>query len=61
MYFMKKMAKIIGELQRFQVAYNFTEIPEIQSYLEQSLDSLATGGDVTELYRRSVSHTASQI
>lgn len=43
------MARIIGDLQRFQVAYNLLEVPEIQTYLSRCLEGLAHGGDATSL------------
>lgn len=29
----QKIAKIVHDVQRFQVPYNFVEIPEVQSFL----------------------------
>ena len=43
------MARIVGDLQRFQVAYNLLEVPEIQSYLARALEGLAHGGDASSL------------
>jgi son of sevenless-like protein len=37
------MTKIITDLQRFQVPYNFLEVPEIHVYLSQSLQSVGAG------------------
>lgn len=48
------MAKIVSELQRFQVPYNLLEIPEMQEYLRLALDGLAHGGDIGSLYRQSL-------
>lgn len=45
----QKMARIIGDLQRFQVAYNLLEVPELQTYLTRCLEGLAHGGDATSL------------
>lgn len=45
----QKMARIVGDLQRFQVPYNLVEVPEIQSLLSRALEGLAHGGDATSL------------
>lgn len=34
------MSRIVGDLQRFQVPYNLSEVSEIQMYLKQSLQSM---------------------
>ncbi|GAA6008229.1 hypothetical protein JCM10207_000046 [Rhodosporidiobolus poonsookiae] len=49
-----KMARIVGELQRFQVPYQLVEVPEIQGYLAQQLDGLKNGQDAQSLYRQSL-------
>lgn len=48
------MSKIINDLQRFQVPYDFAEVPELQKHLESMLGGLHSGGDVTALYRQSL-------
>ncbi|GAA5988119.1 hypothetical protein JCM11641_000909 [Rhodosporidiobolus odoratus] len=49
-----KMARIIGELQRFQVPYQLVEVPEIQGYLAHQLEGLKNGQDAQSLYRQSL-------
>ncbi|BGP27635.1 ras-like guanine nucleotide exchange factor [Rhodotorula toruloides] len=49
-----KMARIVGELQRFQSPYPFVEVPEIQAYLSQQLEGLKRGQDAQSLYRQSL-------
>ncbi|GAA95817.1 hypothetical protein E5Q_02474 [Mixia osmundae IAM 14324] len=46
----QKIAKTVRDLQRFQVPYNLSEIPEIQAYLDHVLRSLPT--ESNDLYRR---------
>lgn len=36
------MTKIIADLQRFQTPYNLIEIPEVQNYLNRSLQTIDT-------------------
>lgn len=48
------MARIVGELQRFQSPYPLVEVPEIQAYLSQQLDGLKRGQDAQSLYRQSL-------
>lgn len=48
------MSKIIGDLQRFQVPFNFTEMPECQRFIVHALDNLQHGGSPDSLYRRSL-------
>lgn len=48
------MARIVSELQRFQIPYNLIEVHELQSYLSTSLNGLAHGGDGSSLYRQSL-------
>lgn len=50
----QKMSKIINDLQRFQVAYSLIEVPEIVSFVKQSLTSLKHAGSADSLYRRSL-------
>ena len=52
-----KTAKIISELQRFQIPYRFTEIPELQTWMQDQLVRVRTSDEVnmtTSLYRRSL-------
>ncbi|BGP35350.1 Ras guanine nucleotide exchange factor bud5 [Rhodotorula toruloides] len=49
-----KMARIVGELQRFQSPYPLVEVPEIQAYLSQQLEGLQRGQDAQSLYRQSL-------
>lgn len=49
MHIRQKMARIVGDLQRFQVAYNLLEVPEMQAYLSRALEGLEHGGDATSL------------
>ncbi|EGG07628.1 uncharacterized protein MELLADRAFT_62410 [Melampsora larici-populina 98AG31] len=50
----QKMSKIINDLQRFQVAYSLIEVPELVSFIKQSLTSLKHAGSADDLYRRSL-------
>ncbi|KAI0763622.1 hypothetical protein BD413DRAFT_581892 [Trametes elegans] len=48
-----KLARIVQDMQRFQVPYNLKEIPEIQAYLRDAFEqSQRRGGDLQDLYRR---------
>ena len=38
--FIQKMTKIVNDMQRFQVPYNIFEVPEVQIWLNQSLQSV---------------------
>ena len=51
-----KTAKIISELQRFQIPYRFTEIPELQTWMQDQLVRMRTSDDcnVQNHYRRSL-------
>ena len=51
-----KTAKIISELQRFQIPYRFTEIPELQTWMQDQLVRVRTsdGCNMTNHYRRSL-------
>lgn len=46
---LQKMARVVGELQRFQAPFALTEVPELQSYLVYELDSLKIGHDAQSL------------
>ena len=51
-----KTAKIISELQRFQIPYRFQEIPELQTWMQDQLVRVRTTDacDITNNYRRSL-------
>ena len=52
-----KTAKIISELQRFQVPYRLTEVPELQAWLQDQLVRVRTVDQTTiakDYYRRSL-------
>ncbi|BGP51674.1 Ras guanine nucleotide exchange factor bud5 [Rhodotorula kratochvilovae] len=49
-----KMARIVGELQRFQAPYALVGVPELQAYLSQELEGLKRGQDAQTLYRQSL-------
>ena len=51
-----KTAKIISELQRFQVAYRFVEVPELQTWMQDQLVRVRSSdqSNVQSHYRRSL-------
>lgn len=51
-----KTAKIISELQRFQIPYRFTEIPELQTWMQDQLVRVRTSDEcnMANHYRRSL-------
>ncbi|KAM6494238.1 cell division control protein 25 [Amanita muscaria] len=49
-----KLARIVQDMQRFQVQYNFKAIPEVQEYLNSCFDNARSHGDLQDLYRRSL-------
>ncbi|KAH9846111.1 ras GEF [Lenzites betulinus] len=49
-----KLARIVQDMQRFQVPYNLKEIPEVQAYLRDSFEKSQRRGDLQDLYRRSL-------
>lgn len=51
-----KTAKIISELQRFQIPYRFTEIPELQTWMQDQLVRVRTSDEssMQNNYRRSL-------
>jgi len=51
-----KTARIISELQRFQIPYRITEVPELQQWIDGQVMRIRTSkaGDVQTLYRRSL-------
>ncbi|VDB86882.1 unnamed protein product [Peniophora sp. CBMAI 1063] len=49
-----KMARIVQDMQRFQVPYTLKEIPEIQAYLADAFERSKHHGDLQDLYRRSL-------
>ncbi|KAK7469399.1 Ras guanine nucleotide exchange factor bud5 [Stygiomarasmius scandens] len=48
-----KLARIVQDMQRFQVPYNLKAIPEVQDYL-QFVFQKPRKGDLQDLYRRSI-------
>ncbi|KAI4210719.1 MAG: hypothetical protein LQ351_006495 [Letrouitia transgressa] len=51
-----KTAKIISELQRFQIPYRFTEVPELQTWIQDQLVRVRSSDqtNVQNYYRRSL-------
>lgn len=51
-----KTAKIISELQRFQIPYRLTEVPELQAWMQDELVRVRSYGEmcVQSYYRRSL-------
>jgi hypothetical protein len=51
-----KTARIISELQRFQIPYRIAEIPEMQSWIDVQIERIhnSKAADVQHLYRRSL-------
>ena len=51
-----KTAKIISELQRFQVPHRLTEVPELQTWVQDQLVRVRSGGEMSyqNYYRRSL-------
>lgn len=52
-----KTARIISELQRFQIPYRLTEVPELQTWMQNELVRVRSNGDETTaqtFYRRSL-------
>lgn len=51
-----KTARIISELQRFQVPYRLNEVPELQTWIQDQLVRVRSGGDKTHQahYRKSL-------
>ncbi|KAI0070257.1 ras GEF [Panus rudis PR-1116 ss-1] len=49
-----KLARIVQDMQRFQVPYNLKEIPEVQEYLKYVFEQSKQKGDLHDLYRRSL-------
>jgi len=49
-----KLARIIQDMQRFQVPYNLKKIPEVQEYLNVAFENSRHHGDLQDLYRRSL-------
>ena len=51
-----KTAKIISDLQRFQIPYRLTEIPELQTWMQDQLVRVRSTGDKSfqNFYRRSL-------
>ncbi|KAK2877083.1 hypothetical protein FQN49_001436 [Arthroderma sp. PD_2] len=51
-----KTAKIISELQRFQIPYRLSEVPELQTWIQDQLVRVRSAGDKSfqKYYRRSL-------
>ncbi|KAI9443130.1 ras guanine nucleotide exchange factor domain-containing protein [Lactarius indigo] len=49
-----KMARIVQDIQRFQVHYVLKEIPEVQDFLNEAFERSKHHGDLQDLYRRSL-------
>ncbi|KAJ5176358.1 uncharacterized protein N7482_002235 [Penicillium canariense] len=51
-----KTARIISELQRFQIPYRLTEVPELQTWMQNELVRVRSNGELTAqtFYRRSL-------
>ncbi|KAI0917354.1 hypothetical protein AcW1_007436 [Taiwanofungus camphoratus] len=49
-----KLARIVQDMQRFQVPYNLKQIPEVQEYLRDAFEKSRHRGDLQDLYRRSL-------
>ncbi|ODH21885.1 hypothetical protein ACO22_05606 [Paracoccidioides brasiliensis] len=51
-----KTAKIISELQRFQIPYRLAEVPELQTWIQDQLIRVRSGGEKSfhNYYRRSL-------
>jgi hypothetical protein len=51
-----KTARIISELQRFQIPYRLTEVPELQAWMQNELVRVRSDGETTNqtFYRRSL-------
>jgi son of sevenless len=47
-----KLARIVQDMQRFQVPYTLKEIAEVQAYLKFQLDTSNRTSDLQDLYRR---------
>ncbi|KAJ7644234.1 ras guanine nucleotide exchange factor domain-containing protein [Roridomyces roridus] len=49
-----KLARIVQDMQRFQVPYQLRGIPEVQEYLTGAFEISRHHGDLQDLYRRSL-------
>ncbi|KZP33472.1 ras GEF [Athelia psychrophila] len=49
-----KLARIVQDMQRFQVPYNLKAISEVQEYLRGAFENAKHHGDLQDLYRRSL-------
>ncbi|KAJ7781813.1 ras guanine nucleotide exchange factor domain-containing protein [Mycena maculata] len=49
-----KLARIVQDMQRFQVPYQLRGIPEVQEYLTGAFENSRHHGDLQDLYRRSL-------
>ncbi|KAK2465259.1 hypothetical protein APHAL10511_002613 [Amanita phalloides] len=49
-----KLARIVQDMQRFQVSYSLKAIPEVLEYLNICFENARKHGDLKDLYRRSL-------
>lgn len=51
-----KTARVISELQRFQIPYRINEVPEMQEWIDAQIRRVhnSNASDVQQLYRRSL-------
>lgn len=49
-----KLARIVQDMQRFQLPYPLKAIPEVQAYLNVAFERARHHGDLQDLYRRSL-------
>ncbi|KAG6837197.1 hypothetical protein H0H93_013424 [Arthromyces matolae] len=49
-----KLARIVQDMQRFQLPYNLKAIPEVQEYFNFAFEKARHHGDLQDLYRRSL-------
>ena len=47
-----KLARIVQDMQRFQVPPNLKDVPEAQEYIHFCLEKVKDHGDLDDLYRR---------
>lgn len=50
----QKMTKIMSEIERFQIPFNFTEVPQVVSYIRFSMENLVYQASAENLYQRSL-------
>ncbi|KAJ8516720.1 hypothetical protein ONZ45_g6009 [Pleurotus djamor] len=49
-----KLARIVQDMQRFQIPYNLKAINEVHEYLNAAFENSKRNGDLQDLYRRSL-------